>query len=671
MIQRVALRVFACLFLTNAFVPAADLGTAFTYQGNLIKNGVAVTDTCDFRFGLWDAAAGGNQQGNSPQTVNVVPVTDGVFTTPIDFGAGAINGNARWIEVEVRCPTAVGGFSLLAPRVELTAAPHALALPGVFPDTATGNVGIGTTSPARKLDVTGIVRSSTGGFEFPDGTLLSSAAGISPLLSLAQIATLRWDSQQADFVVGTFAVGNRPGAMAFDGANIWVANADDGNVTKLRASDGANLGTFAVGINPGGGVAFDGANIWVANLVSGNVTKLRASDGANLGTFATGGGPNSGPNAVAFDGANIWVANINSNNVTKLRASDGANLGNFAVGSGPNGAAFDGANIWVSNFYNDNVTKLRASDGGNLGTFAVGDGPNRMAFDGANIWIPNVYSNNVTKLRASDGANLGTFAVGISPGQLAFDGTNIWITNALSDSVTKLRASDGANLGTFAVGDFPGYLAFDGANIWVTNTDDDTVTKIFVSDDVGLSQWQRIVGGIAYTGGEVGIGTTDPAYPLQVGIDATNGNGAHVTAGGVWTNGSDRNSKRNFEELDKQEILDRVAELPVTRWQYKSEPENVRHVGPVAQDFYAAFGTGEDQRYIGTIDADGVALVAIQGLYEVVKEKECEFEDMKAQNDRVISELADQNMQLGSKNAELEARLERLEALMAVSPRKE
>jgi len=59
--------------------------------------------------------------------------------------------------------------------------------------------------------------------------------------------------------------------VAFDGANIWVTNWGDGTVSKLRASDGANLGTFAVGGDPNG-VAFDGANIWVTN--SGTVSKM-------------------------------------------------------------------------------------------------------------------------------------------------------------------------------------------------------------------------------------------------------------------------------------------------------------------------------------------------------------------------------------------------------------
>jgi DNA-binding beta-propeller fold protein YncE len=85
-----------------------------------------------------------------------------------------------------------------------------------------------------------------------------------------QIALLKWyDAGQA----ATFPVGDAPIGIAFDGANIWVANFDSDNVTKLRASDGAHLGTFPVGDLPVG-IAFDGASIWVANNFSDNVTKL-------------------------------------------------------------------------------------------------------------------------------------------------------------------------------------------------------------------------------------------------------------------------------------------------------------------------------------------------------------------------------------------------------------
>jgi hypothetical protein len=128
----------------------------------------------------------------------------------------------------------------------------------------------------------------------------------------------------------------------------------------------------------------------------------------------------------------------------------------------------------------------------------------------------------------------------------------------------------------------------------------------------------------------VGIGRANPAYPLHVGTDATNGNGAHVTAGGEWVNGSDRASKTGFQEIDKREVLAKVARLPVTQWRYKSEEDAVRHIGPTAQDFRAAFDLGTSDKHIGTIDADGVALAAIQALYEIVEEKDARIAALEA-----------------------------------------
>ena len=112
--------------------------------------------------------------------------------------------------------------------------------------------------------------------------------------------------------------------------------------------------------------------------------------------------------------------------------------------------------------------------------------------------------------------------------------------------------------------------------------------------------------------------------------------GVSLAAGsGTWTSMSDRNTKENFEAVNPREVLDKVAALPVSRWNYKTQPANVRHVGPMAQDFQAAFAVGESDIGITTVDADGVALAAIQGLNEVVKEKDAEIQALKARLDRL------------------------------------
>ena len=81
-------------------------------------------DTCDLRFALWDAAAGGTQVC-APQSVAAQPVRNGLFAVELDFGAGAFTGEARWLEIAVQGPGG-GGYTTLSPRQKLTATPHAL-----------------------------------------------------------------------------------------------------------------------------------------------------------------------------------------------------------------------------------------------------------------------------------------------------------------------------------------------------------------------------------------------------------------------------------------------------------------------------------------------------------------------------------------------------------------
>ena len=102
--------------------------------------------------------------------------------------------------------------------------------------------------------------------------------------------------------------------------------------------------------------------------------------------------------------------------------------------------------------------------------------------------------------------------------------------------------------------------------------------------------------------------------PFNAGNTISTWNGARLTDGGVWSNASDKNRKTDFREVDVRTVLERVVALPVRQWRYTNEEAGVKHLGPVAQDFKSAFGLGTDDKSIGTVDADGVALAAIQGL---------------------------------------------------------
>lgn len=92
-----------------------------------------------------------------------------------------------------------------------------------------------------------------------------------------------------------------------------------------------------------------------------------------------------------------------------------------------------------------------------------------------------------------------------------------------------------------------------------------------------------------------------------------------VTAG--LTNPSSIYLKEQFRALSPEDILNKVNQLDIKEWSYKSQPE-VRHIGPTAEVFYQTFGVGRDDKTISTIDADGVALLAIQALIEKTSETE-------------------------------------------------
>jgi hypothetical protein len=115
-------------------------------------------------------------------------------------------------------------------------------------------------------------------------------------------------------------------------------------------------------------------------------------------------------------------------------------------------------------------------------------------------------------------------------------------------------------------------------------------------------------------------------FRLVAGIDGSGGItwSCGFTNGNSWSCSSDRNMKENLQAVDSQAMLEQVSRLPVLYWNAKGTNPQVKHLGPMAQDFYAAFGLGDDEKSISTIDLDGVALAAIQGLY-------AENQELKAQ----------------------------------------
>jgi uncharacterized coiled-coil protein SlyX len=151
--------------------------------------------------------------------------------------------------------------------------------------------------------------------------------------------------------------------------------------------------------------------------------------------------------------------------------------------------------------------------------------------------------------------------------------------------------------------------------------------------------------------------------------DATYSGATLAPGASAWTVYSDRNGKDNLRIVDSKLVLKAVASMPIATWNWKSQDASIRHMGPMAQDFYAAFGLGDTPKGISTVDADGVALAAIQGLNAKVDEQaallQTKLENAVQEKDGQLAEqwatIREQQRQL----ARLSERVQKAEALAA------
>ncbi len=163
-----------------------------------------------------------------------------------------------------------------------------------------------------------------------------------------------------------------------------------------------------------------------------------------------------------------------------------------------------------------------------------------------------------------------------------------------------------------------------GYDAWLRSNDQ--MASIYLEDSTDITTMEMH--------GEGRLGVGKPADATKR-IDVA---GGAFCSGTNWINASDVNSKENFSPIDAQALLDKIADLDITEWNYRNDSEQVRHIGPTAQDFYRLFGIGNDDKSISTIDPAGISLAAIKELYKKSKE----VDQLKQQ----VEELSRQLMML-------------------------
>jgi hypothetical protein len=355
------------------------------------------------------------------------------------------------------------------------------------------------------------------------------------------------------------------------------------------------------------------------STIAGGENNLASGIGAFVGGGGydgiTVGGNIAGGNACVVGGGNY---NLAGDGPTQLYATVGGGFGNHA-------SAFE------STVGGGDENYATAEDstigGGELNTASgwhvtVGGGYHNSAANQADV-ISGGTSNTILFASLLNGANAAAGGLGneirasqygaigggqgnlIASGATSFTATGCTIPGGVSNIA-------GGNF-SFAAGQ-QAQAVNDGSFVWADSQN--APFSSVANNEVAF----RCAGGVRFTSGGAGFDQT---------ICWTPGSGG-------WSLCSDRNLKENFEQVDARQVLEKLAQLPLTEWSYKGYSD--RHVGPMAQDFHEAFPFNPNDKMLNTADETGVALAAIQGLNQKL---EAELKRRDAENGELRSELAE------------------------------
>ena len=465
--------------------------TAFTYQGYLEQSGQPVSNQCDFKFSLWTDSNNpqpGTQLGSDLALTS--SVNDGVFSALLDFDTAILTSEARWLQIAVCCASPCSpGYTDLSPRQPITAAPYSIQTRGIQVNDA-GDVGIGTSTPAAKLHVAGDLKVDgnaeasgdvLGGSrlcigadcrsEWPDGV------GGNGVTSIAAGTGLTASPENPITTAGTLAFDQAYGDGRYarlGSVNTFTANQ---NVdATLTVSKPAGNAIEAIG-NSAGGIGVE---------TSGFFGLFGTSTAPSFGVGVAGDGGASGTGVQGLGLTGVFGqghASTGGIGVYGLSAS--------ATGSGGVFKNSDPGGKIISGLSAADAEVFTVAGTGNVGfgtaspSFATHLQRNEATASGLQSRITNT---------ATSGHSFATFSAA-----------------ANNDAVVSLFAADG--LGT-------GPLATPGAYLG-------TYSSAPLGLVTGNVERVRIT-----PAGRVGVGITNPAFPLDVEGDIRFGEGIKVLAAG-------------------------------------------------------------------------------------------------------------------------------------------
>ncbi len=535
----------------------------------------------------------GGSAVGSPISLDGHPVEEGLFQAELDFGDEFSDG-PRWLEITVDGET-------LSPRQAVTAAPLAIhALSG-------SDGGAGSNWSTSGDDI----------FYNDGGVAIGVISPGDHSLQVIGAAAFGDQSSQATgdnaFSSGfnneasanqSFVTGGGNTASGLNsfvgGGGVVTASAD--RSAAIGGSDNTAAGDRSVVVGGNDNDALGGNSV----VVGGH---SHESDGAH-GVIVAGHSNEISSNVAATLGGT-------HNSVTGLRAvaiggieSTAGGTNSAVIGAEDGQATGDGSFIAGSGTYGDSDGH-RATE---WNSAVVGGSANTASALDAGVMVG--FQNTADEMNAFIGGGFDNVA----------GGANSFIAGGAENKT--------GGLNTFAAGE-QARAVHDNSFVWSDGSAEEgletTADGQFVVSAAGAVQ---------FISGE----TRDTGVELAPG-------------GSGWQSISDRDAKKAIEAVEPVEVLDRVMELPVSEFSYKSQDTDTRHMGPMAQDFHSLFDLGEDELRISPMNLAGISLAAVQGLNEELQARDDEISALRAELEEMRQALEDERAETADRLAALEALL--------------
>ena len=587
----IVLVVLGCFSVGQAQIPEL-----INYQGRIIENGVGVNGSTQIIFRLFDAPSVGILHYAETQIVSVI---DGFYT----MGVGLSNGTpgalfAVFTNTMVYLELEVGG-EFLSPRERILSVPYAMIAERV-PDGAItaamlvpGAANDADANPTNEM-VQAIVLNGTD-LEVTDasGTLTADLSSLSVDTNAVRIT--------GDTMTGSLTNQGSVTASRYFNVNN-TASGQDAVASGGRGNTASGVGSVVVG----------GSNnnaIGASSFIGGGALNIAGDAASDLFVVIAGGTRN-----MVTDHHSSIIGGL-QNRITQEYSTIGGGLSNLIENT--YGFIGGGRYNWIR--ARDNVIGgggHNLIDTGDIFSFVGGGESNKIYNDrcvigggrgnvASNIYI--VVAGGDQNIARGDSSTIGggwTNYIGSADAAVIGGGRGNKIYNNCDYSVVPGGRgniiSNSADY-AFAAG-LNARANHDGTFVWADHNSsvvESTAENQFIARASG--------GYILYS-----------ANNTSSGVRLNGGSGS-------WASLSDRNSNQGFMVLDGEQVLIKLCGIPIQTWSYKDQAAHIRHAGPMAQDFYAAFGLGEDERHISSIDSEGIALSAIQGLYSITREENAEL----------------------------------------------